>query len=101
MKFVYVSHPYIGDEKKNVKKVREYCRKLKKEHPGWCLFNPLDNMKFAHGCGLSHDEFMEMDMEVLKRCDAVVFCGNWKKSKGCRLEYEEAKKLGLKIAEMS
>ena len=58
-------------------------------------------MKFAHGCGLSHDEYMEMDMEVLKRCDAVVFCGNWKKSKGCRMEYDEAKKLGLKIAEMT
>lgn len=44
MKLVYVSHPYTGDEKKN-----------------------------------------------------VVFCGKWRKSKGCMAEYREAEKLGLKI----
>ena len=97
MKLVYVSHPYTGDEKKNVKSARKYCRKLREQHPDWVIFNPLDNFKFAHGSGCTYDDYMRMDTEILGRCDIVVFCGKWRKSKGCMAEYREAEKLGLKI----
>lgn len=97
MKFVYVSHPYSNDEKKNVKTARKYCQKLMELHPDWVIFNPLDNFKFAQGTGCTYDDFMRWDMEILKRCDIVVFCGKWQKSKGCSAEYKVAKELGMKI----
>lgn len=97
MKLVYISHPYTGDEVKNIESAREYCRKIKRQYPHWALFNPLDNHKYAHNEPYKHDDYMAMDIEILKRCDIVIFCGNWERSKGCMAEYKEAKRLKKEI----
>lgn len=90
MQLVYVSHPYTGNESENVLKMREYCRRIKNQHPFWVLINPLDNHTYAHE-RYSYNDFMAMDLELIKRCDIVVFCGEWEHSKGCQAEYKQAK----------
>lgn len=98
MKFVYVSHPYTGDEKQNVKSARKYCRYLKATHPDWIIFNPLDNNKFMHKCDYEHKDYMEIDLEIIdKVCDIIVMCGEWQSSIGCTEEITRAKKAGLEI----
>ena len=96
MKLVYISHPYTGNEAENVLKMRECCRKIKNQHKDWALFNPLDNHIYAHN-RYSYQDFIDMDMAILSKCDIAVFCGEWEHSKGCMKEYNEAKRLGLKV----
>lgn len=37
------------------------------------------------------------DLKELYRCDAIVMCSGWQKSKGCRLEYSFAQIYGLRV----
>lgn len=98
MKFVYVSHPYTGDEKENVKSARKYCRWIKANNPDWIIFNPLDNNKFMHKCDYEHDDYMDIDLAIIKElCDIVVMCGNWKSSIGCTKELAMARAMGKEI----
>ena len=45
----------------------------------------------------SYDDFLRMDLEWLRLCDAVVLLPGWQTSRGARMEYEEALKEGLVI----
>ena len=40
---------------------------------------------------------MALDLLMLSRCDAIFLLRDWKTSPGARREYEEAKRLGLKV----
>ncbi len=90
MKIVYVSHPYTGNEKHNVKMARKYCRVLKSDNPDWCIFNPLDNNKYMYKCNYQYDDYMNIDLAILSKCDAIVMCGEWENSRGCREEFRYA-----------
>lgn len=39
------------------------------------------------------DDFMDVDMCMIRRCDAVYFMENWKSSRGATMEHEYAKQL--------
>lgn len=41
--------------------------------------------------------WLEGGLGLLATCDAVLMAGNWWDSEGCRLEYDEAQRLGLPI----
>ena len=45
----------------------------------------------------SKDKFWEIDCRCLSNCDVVIFCGDWMKHEGCRMEYERAKTEGKTI----
>ncbi len=45
----------------------------------------------------SYDDFLRMDLEWLRACDAIVLLPGWRTSRGASLEYEEARKEGLVI----
>lgn len=34
-------------------------------------------------------------VEVMLRCDGIIFCDGWEKSRGCRMEHLKARKAGL------
>lgn len=36
---------------------------------------------------LSHKDFMDIDKEILVKCDAIYMMPDWNKSKGCREEH--------------
>jgi len=44
---------------------------------------------------------MQDCLTILKRCDAVILCGNWKKSMGCMQEYSAAYVLGIPVFELN
>lgn len=86
---VYLSGKITGDENyKNKFAVIE--EELKKD--GYEVFNPaiMPNM-------FSWEDFMKLDLLALSFCDAICLLPDWAESTGAMREYEEAKKLGLKI----
>lgn len=42
------------------------------------------------------EQYMELSMVLLKMCGAICFLEGWKNSKGARLEYDKAVRLGLR-----
>ena len=59
---------------------------------GYVVFNPgvLPD-------GFEYSDYMALDLLILSRCDTIFLLRDWKKSSGARLEYEEAKRLGLQV----
>lgn len=45
----------------------------------------------------SHDDYMAIDIEMMKRCDAVYFIGGWEDSNGCKHERSICEALGIRI----
>lgn len=90
MKMIYISHPYTGDEKNNMQDARQIARQLAKATNGQVLFiNPLDT--FSHCTGvLDYMPILEQCIELLERCDGVIFCNGWTRSRGCQAEMEKA-----------
>lgn len=63
---------------------------------GFAVFCPHSQTRYYDG-ELSHDEWMERDLEVLSRCNAIFMCSNWRGSKGAMAEHEWARVRGMKI----
>jgi len=45
----------------------------------------------------AYEDFLRMDLEWLRACDAVVLLPGWQTSRGARREYEEARRHGLVV----
>ena len=94
MKLVFVSGPYRGDTDSNIAKARELAIQLWQQ--GYAVICP--HMNTAHFDGLCPDEvWLEGDIEMLKRCDAIALVDGWEKSIGANAEYKLACELGLEI----
>ena len=74
-----------------MKMAREYCRWLKWQNPDWCIINPLDNNRYMHKCDYQHDDYMDIDLSILEKCDAIVMCGEWENSVGCTELWQQLK----------
>lgn len=46
---------------------------------------------------LPEDEAMARCMSLLAACDAIIMCGDWEKSKGCKSELGQAKTWDLEV----
>ena len=63
---------------------------------GWVVICPHKNT--AHFGGTCPDEvFLQGDLEILRRCDAIFMLKGWEKSAGARAELKEAKRANLAI----
>ena len=55
----------------------------------------LNTKMFGGLC--SYETWIQGDLEILSRCDAIYMVSNWISSKGAKIEKEHAEKLGLPI----
>ncbi len=93
---IYLAHPYTGDEMRNRERARKAEELLRKATPQTAFYNPVGRMSESKQfAAMSYSDIMVICLAELVRCDGVVFCGDWAKSKGCRLEAQTAKTLDL------
>lgn len=59
---------------------------------GYVVFNPA-----ILPDGFEYEDYMDLDLLILSRCDAIFLMRDWRNSPGAKREYEEAKCLGLRI----
>lgn len=76
---VYISGPITGVE--NYKALFENAEN-KLRYMGYEVINPA---RIDFEC-LSWDEYMKVDLELLKMCDAIVMLEGWKNSPGACVE---------------
>lgn len=96
---IYVAHPYGGNEE-NVKKAAARLETLQEVYPHKTLFSPLHNWDWDTYDPKHQAKPMQDCLTVLKRCDAIILCGDWHKSMGCMQEYSAAYVLGIPVFEL-
>ena len=86
---IYLSGKITGDAN-----YRQKFGSMEKElHSyGYVVFNPA-----ILPDGFEYEDYMDLDLLILSRCDAIFLMRDWKNSPGANREYEEAKRLGLRI----
>jgi hypothetical protein len=89
---IYLSHPYTGNEKKNVAHASSIARILAKQHT---VLSPINNFTFVDGT-FAYSRIIKMCLDLLSKSDKLVYFGG---SKGVRIEIEWAKKWGIPIEE--
>ena len=93
---IYIAHPYTGDEVRNRERALKAEGLLRKATPQTAFYNPVgrmsDSKQFA---AMSYAGIMAHCLGELTRCDGIVFCGDWTRSAGCRLEAQVAQRLIL------
>ncbi len=103
MKVIYVAGKYRAKTEwqliENIRLAEAAARKLWVE--GWAVICPHKNT--AHFGGLLNDEdrdhqlWIDGDLELLRRCDAIFMLRNWQSSNGAKKELQLAQDLGLEI----
>jgi hypothetical protein len=88
MKVIYIAHPF-GGKPENVQAVEQIILKLINKYPDYVFYSPLHATGFYYH-KMSYDKGMEVCIEMLSRCDELWLCGNWKQSKGCNIEHNNA-----------
>lgn len=78
----YLSGRINGDA--NYKKKFAHYQKLLEKH-GYDVYNPALQPE-----GLTYDQYMERDLEMLDSADVVFFMPDWVLSHGCNIEWETA-----------
>ena len=101
----YLAHPlaeYTDDFGREYKRIDNricealYAMHIKKEY-GCILRRPLKEISVD----LDEETAMAKCLEMLAQCGTLILCGNWEKSKGCRLEEQKASHLGIKIIQIN
>lgn len=90
---IYISGPITGANI-NTTRLRFKCAEATLRMQGFTVANPMEN-------GLPedapYDEHIKRDLEVLAECDAIYLLNGWERSKGCRIEFNEAVKARKRI----
>jgi hypothetical protein len=99
VKVVYVSGPYrsrdgINGIFENIMAARAVA--LECWAQGHAVICPHLNSAFMDGT-VADDMFLLGDLEILRRCDAIVMVPGWERSAGACDEHRLAKELGLEI----
>lgn len=93
MKRVYIAHPYTGDTEQNVAHAQKVFRELQAARQDIfyiCLVGAIPDTG-------TYEEIMERCLCELDSCDELLLAGDWRKSKGCRKEYEYAEEMDIPI----
>lgn len=98
---VYVIGAYSGDINHNIQKAESTSIALIRA--GYHVITPHKNTagyEKYEGNGISYMTWIEMDLNILSRCDAVFIMDNAKDSHGSQIEIEFAQSKNLPIIKM-
>ena len=96
MRLVYVAGPYRAPSAWEVEQNIQRARRLGAEVARRGAYPVIPHSNTSHFDGLAPDEFwLAGTLELMRRCNAVIFAPDWGTSRGSRLERDEAKRLGL------
>lgn len=103
MKLIYIAGAYTGKTKEERNLNIEHARAVGREVARLGYFPVIPHCNTAFYDDTAPDilpEFwLEGDIILMKRCDAVLFMLGWKRSPGALNEYKEAKRAKLTIHE--
>ena len=98
MKVVYIAGPYRADSPhgivQNIRRAEAVA--LKYWLKGCAVICPHKNTALFDGAAPDH-VWLDGDLEILGRCDAIVMMDGWRKSKGAIAELAYAKRQGLEV----
>ncbi len=100
MKLVYVAGPFRGkshwDVAQNIRRAEALALEVWKL--GAAAICP--HLNTAHFQDAAPDDlWLEGDLEILRRCDAVMLTDNWQESRGAIAEKREARLNGIRVFE--
>ena len=98
MKLLYIAGPYRGDSASkiddNIHRAREVAKLVWEQ--GDCAICP--HLNTAHMDGLVPDkQFLNGDLEILRRCDGIVMMENWNRSEGAKRELRVARRRKIPV----
>jgi hypothetical protein len=98
MKVVFISGAYRAKNKEGVKANIQHAREAAEMlwQTGYCVITPHLNTAFMDGVA-SDTAFLEGDIEILKRCDAIYMLKGWESSIGACEELRIAIEYGLEV----
>jgi hypothetical protein len=101
MKIVYLAGPLRGKNgwqmELNIRRAEELSLRVWQLGAA-CICPHSMNRYFFGALGPHGDQmFLDGDFEIIRRCDAILFTPDWKKSTGARAEHKVAKQHGITI----
>lgn len=96
---IYISHPYTGNEEKNIADADKIAVMLAVKYPEILFINPIAVMKHEGLANHTYRNIMVHCIELLSKCEAIIMTSGWEKSKGCMAEYKYARKEKITVFE--
>lgn len=100
MKVIYIAGKFRGksawDIEQNVRRAEELA--LQAWRLGFAVICPHTNTRFFDGAA-NDNIWLEGDISILLRCDAVLLVDNWKQSQGAQTEVKVAKENNIPVYE--
>ena len=90
-KLVYVAHPYGGKES-NRKKIDVIMEDLVLNDASHDYISPIHNFGYVYLTGDNYQRGLDICLSLLGQCDILVLCPECESSRGCKGEFEYAKK---------
>ena len=97
---IYISLPLSGLDESVQREKAEQISTMLSEMGYLKIINPFrigDWLKASINREPTYEEYMQSDLEVLKRCDAIFMCVGWDGSSGCRRKRNKAVNHGQEI----
>ena len=89
---LYISHPFLtngnaDDNKKAVDKIlADLVLKYGKDY---VFISPIHNYGTLDG-QLNYDQGLSLCLDLLRKCDGIIMCGDYFRSNGCKMELMNA-----------
>jgi hypothetical protein len=100
MKIIYVAGPYRAKTEwqvlQNVRMAETVALNVW-TNGGVAICPHKNTERFGGAAGLDDNDWIKGDLEIIKRCDAMIVCPHWKESEGTKAEIKLAKKLNIPI----
>lgn len=98
MKVVYIAGPYRGADawaiESNIRRAEALALAVWKR--GAAAVCPHANTRYFQGAAPDH-VWLDGDLAILAKCDAVLMTPDWERSSGASAEYVFAKERGIKV----